>query len=287
MLLDELDAAGGELKLDTSIHSVDQTDSGFAVDTSAGHFEARNVVVATGGLSIPKMGATPFAYELARQFGHDIIPTRPALVPFTFSGVLKDQFADLSGVSCPVDAGAVYGPRFSEAMLFTHRGLSGPAMLQVSAYWNETEAIEIDLAPGISIRDALQDARTQSPKTALSTWLGSILPSRFAQYAATWKGVPATKTLANLSNSDMDAIETALKRWRITPTGTEGWRTAEVTAGGVDTAGLSSKTMESQHTPNLYFIGECVDVTGWLGGYNFQWAWASAAACAEAIAAHQ
>lgn len=287
MLLDELATVSGELKLETEIISVAPTDSGYRVETASDTFEAQSLVVATGGLSIPKMGASSFAYDLARQFGHDIVPVRPALVPFTFSGVLKDQFAELSGVSCPVDAKAGTGPGFQEAMLFTHRGLSGPAMLQVSAYWHESEAIEIDLAPGWSVRDALADARTASPKMALSTWLASVLPSRFAHYAADWKGVPAAKTLASLSNNDMDAVETALKHWRIIPTGTEGWRTAEVTAGGVSTAGLSSKTMESQHSPNLYFIGECVDVTGWLGGYNFQWAWASAAACAEAIAAHQ
>nr|WP_233355658.1 NAD(P)/FAD-dependent oxidoreductase [Henriciella litoralis] len=284
LLMDEFEAAGGTLTLSTTIGAVTHADSQFVVETSAGAYTARNLVVATGGLSIPKMGASAFAYDLARQFDHAIVPTRPALVPFTFSGQLKESFADLSGVACPVDAKAERGPDFHEAMLFTHRGLSGPAMLQVSSYWRETEAVEIDLLPGQSVADLLADAKAAAPKQALSTWLGGLFPARLAQQIAAWPSIPATKQLANLSKQDITAIADALGHWKIVPTGTEGWRTAEVTAGGVDTDGLSSKSMESKTVPGLYFIGECVDVTGWLGGYNFQWAWASAAACAGALA---
>ncbi|WP_366524219.1 NAD(P)/FAD-dependent oxidoreductase [Henriciella sp.] len=285
MLLDELDAAGGELRLETQVSGVRHADGRFHVTTDAGEVSARNLVVATGGLSIPKMGASGFAYELARQFGHDVIATRPALVPLTFSGALKDTFSSLSGVATTVDAVAERGPDFHEAMLFTHRGLSGPAMLQVSSYWRETEPVSIDLAPGQPLTDALREARETSPRTSLKSWLSTWLPGRFAEHVATWPSVPGTKQLANLSNNEIEAIAVALKKWQVVPTGTEGWRTAEVTAGGVDTEGLSSRSLESKHLPGLYFIGECVDVTGWLGGYNFQWAWASAAAAAEAICA--
>ena len=284
MLLDELAAAGGELRLETSIREVRHADATFYVTTDACEIEARNLVVATGGLSIPKMGASRFAYDLARQFGHAVITPRPALVPFTFSGALKETFASLSGVAAPVDAKAERGPDFHEAMLFTHRGLSGPAMLQVSSYWRESEAVSIDLAPGQQLADTLREARDITPRTSLKTWLASWLPARFADHVSGWAAIPGDKQLANLSNGEIEAVSTALRKWQVVPTGTEGWRTAEVTAGGIDTDGLSSRSMESKFVPGLYFIGECVDVTGWLGGYNFQWAWASAAAAAEAIA---
>lgn len=283
MLLDDLDAAGGELRLETEIGDVTHRDGRFLVSASGAEISAGNLVVATGGLSIPKMGATSFAYDLARYFGHDIVPTRPALVPFTFSGALKDAFSDLSGVACPVDVQAENGPQFHEAMLFTHRGLSGPAMLQASSYWRESQPLDIDLAPGTTLMDELAEDRKAHPKQAFATWLSGRYPSRLAQFIASWPGMPASKQLAQLSKAEMDTIATALKHWKPVPTGTEGYRTAEVTAGGVDTDGLSSKTMESKNVPGLYFIGECVDVTGWLGGYNFQWAWASAAACAGAL----
>ena len=285
LLLDELAATGGELRLETDVTGVHHADSLFHVTTSKGNASARNLVVATGGLSIPKMGATGLAYDLARQFGHAVIQPRPALVPFTFSGALKDTFSSLSGVSTSVEAAAARGPGFHEAMLFTHRGLSGPAMLQVSSFWRESEPVTIDLAPGQSLAAHLHKARDTSPRTSLKSWLAGWLPARFADHAASWPGIPGGKQLANLSNGEIGTISAALKTWKLTPAGTEGWRTAEVTAGGVDTDGLSSRSMESKRVPGLYFIGECVDVTGWLGGYNFQWAWASAAAAGEAIAA--
>ena len=169
-------------------------------------------------------------------------------------------------------------------MLFTHRGLSGPAMLQASTYWRESQPVEIDRAPGDPVLEDLRSARESQPRLRVSAWLGKRYPARLASYIASWPDLPANKQLAQLSKGEMDAIATTLKKWRVVPVGTEGWRTAEVTSGGIDTDGLSSRTMESKNQPGLYFIGECVDVTGWLGGYNFQWAWASADACAKAIA---
>ena len=283
MLVDELTAPGGRMRLETSISEIAYRDGRFEVTTSNGPVSAANLVVATGGLSIPKMGASGLAYDIARQFGHDIIPTRPALVPFTFSGDLKDAFSELSGVSCMVDAKAGGGPDFHEAMLFTHRGLSGPAMLQASTYWRESQPVEIDLAPGDPVLEDLRAARENQPRTSVSSWLGKRFPARLASYIASWPTMPASKQLAQLSKGEMDEIALTLKKWRVVPVGTEGWRTAEVTAGGIDTDGLSSQTMESRNQHGLYFVGECVDVTGWLGGYNFQWAWASADACAKAI----
>ncbi|MGB3626714.1 MAG: NAD(P)/FAD-dependent oxidoreductase [Henriciella sp.] len=284
LLLEELKAAGGELRLSTHVSGVARSDDGFTVKTDAGDISAHSFVIATGGLSIPKIGASGFAYDVARQFGHEVLTPHPALVPFTFTGAAKDTFSELSGVSCPVDAKAARGPDFHEALLFTHRGLSGPAMLQASSYWRESEEIEIDLAPGWSASEQLRADKASQPKQTLSAWLARHLPNRLAQHVLTWRGIPSGKQLANLSAGDIDAIDKALKRWRVKPAGTEGWRTAEVTAGGINTDGLSSQTMESKHVPGLHFIGECVDVTGWLGGYNFQWAWASAAAAAQAIA---
>jgi hypothetical protein len=239
------------------------------------------VIVATGGLSIPKIGATGFAYELAKQFGHTIIEPRPALVPMTFTDAYKDSFSSLSGVAIPVEARAETGPGFVENMLLTHRGLSGPSVLQVSSYWHEKEAISFDLLPGQSALDWLQTAKTSNPKQAVSQMLADKLPARFAAYFVGEAGIDPALKLAGLSNQQMDHLAQLLKSWRLKPAGTEGWRTAEVTAGGVATDALSSRTMGSKLQPGLFFIGECVDVTGWLGGYNFQWAWASAAAAAE------
>ena len=281
LLLDELSAAGGELKLETSIHAVAYEHGQFLAQTSNGPVHAEHLVVATGGLSIPKMGATAFAYDIAEQFGHDIITPRPALVPLTFTDDHRDAFSDLSGVSVPVEARASSGPRFVENMLFTHRGLSGPSILQISSYWQQGEAIAIDLLPGASAIDVLQTAKAQSPKQPLGQVLSEHVPSRFATYLTETIGRGAQVRMAELSNRQMDDLAQMLKAWSLKPAGTEGWRTAEVTAGGVATDALSSRTMESQIQPGLFFIGECVDVTGWLGGYNFQWAWASAAAAAE------
>lgn len=281
MLIKELEGPGGELHLETEIHEVKHDADAFLAQTSAGPIRAESVIVATGGLSIPKIGATGFAYELAKQFGHEIIDPRPALVPMTFTDSYKETFSNLSGVAIPVEARAETGPSFVENMLLTHRGLSGPSVLQVSSYWHGSEALTFDLMPGESALNWIQDAKQTTPKQPLSQTLAEKLPARFAAYFPSEANLDPTMRLAALSNQQIDDLGQLLKAWRLKPAGTEGWRTAEVTAGGVATDALSSRTMESKLQPGLFFIGECVDVTGWLGGYNFQWAWASAAAAAE------
>ena len=279
MLLDELEAVGGELRLGTEIRSVAHANGLFTVETSGGAFTAPKLVVATGGLSIPKMGATGLAYDLARQFGHDIVPTRAALVPFVFTGADHEDFASISGVACDVRA-STDRAAFDEALLFTHRGLSGPAILQVSSYWSPGEPVTLRLLPGIDIGETLKAAKRDRPTQTLGAALESLFAKRLAELVLKRTNHPPATRLADTSHTTLDALAATLAAWVVRPAGTEGWRTAEVTAGGIDTSGLSSKTMESRKVAGLYFIGECVDVTGWLGGYNFQWAWASAAAAA-------
>ncbi|TNC52961.1 NAD(P)/FAD-dependent oxidoreductase [Rubellimicrobium rubrum] len=279
LLLAEAGKAEAEIRLDTAIGEVGHDGSRFTVGTGRGTLRARRLVVATGGKSIPKMGATGLAYRIAERFGLAVTDTRPALVPFTFG---EGRFAELAGVSVPV-AARTWGPGFAEAMLFTHRGLSGPAMLQVSSYWREGEEVTVELAPGTDWAAALRQGRKAAPKQALRTFLGQRLPARLADHLAA--EMELSGTLAGLSEARIEALARALSDWRLKPTGTEGYRTAEVTLGGVDTAGLDSRTMEAKAVPGLHFIGECVDVTGWLGGYNFQWAWASADAAGRAIRA--
>lgn len=281
MLLARLEQAGGKLRLETEIGEIRHIDGRFEISTNVDHYRSNNLIIATGGLSIPKMGATDFGYRIAEQFGHTIVPTRPALVPFTFTGQLHAQFAALSGVATATESCAISGPAFREGLLFTHRGLSGPAMLQISSYWNETEAIEINLLPEHDAAELIQVGRAHTPRLTVSAALNGVLPARLAQALAEMTGLPFDKRLGDLSKQDIANLVTGLHRWSCRPAGTEGWRTAEVTVGGVDTKGLSSQTMESRYQPGLYFIGECVDVTGWLGGYNFQWAWASAKAAGE------
>jgi len=278
MLLAEARAAGAELRLSTPVRALDHADGRFRLATDAGMLTCRNLVIATGGKSIPKMGATGFAYDVARQFGHAVTETRPALVPLTFG----DRFAPLSGVSLHARASNDRAA-FDEQILFTHRGLSGPAILQLSSYWREGESITLGLAPGRDLFAALRDQRQASGRRALTTELAAHLPARLVEHLA--PGLGLAGNLADQSDARLREITDALHGWTLTPTGSEGYRTAEVTLGGIDTAGLSSQTMESRHLPGLYFIGEAVDVTGWLGGYNFQWAWASAHAAGRAIAA--
>lgn len=280
MLLAEFQGAGGQLRLGTSVSEVARTDTGFRITTSGGVFEAARLVMASGGLSIPKMGATGLAYDVARQFGHAIIDTRPALVPFVFEGLDKADFASISGLACPVQARNERAA-FDEAMLFTHRGLSGPAILQISSYWREGESVIIDLLAGQDALAALTAFKAEHPKKSFSTAMETLLPSRLVALLAERGDIPTVPRLADMSHGAIESVLARLSSWTIKPAGTEGWRTAEVTAGGVDTGELSSKTMESRRVPGLYFIGECVDVTGWLGGYNFQWAWASAHAAAQ------
>ena len=281
MLLDEMQAVGAVLKLGVEISAVRHTDGVFHLETSQGPVTAKRLIVATGGLSIPKIGASGFAYELAKQFGHEVITPEPALVPLTFEGQIKEQFASLSGVATPVIASAGQG-RFEEAMLFTHRGLSGPSILQVSSYWSAGEEIGIDLFAGNSGAEQLKMLKRDMPMKSISKALETLLPKRLVEHFAQTAMLPDWPRLADISHADLEALAKRLSDWRMKPAGTEGWRTAEVTRGGVDTNGLSSKTLESRTLPGLYFIGECVDVTGWLGGYNFQWAWASAYAAAQA-----
>lgn len=283
MLLDEMAKAGASLWLQTSLADLSHADGMFtAVLESGGKrktVQARNLVVATGGKSIPKMGATGLAYDIARQFGQTVTETRPALVPFTFP---EGRFKALAGVAQPCRMHA-QGPSFDEALLFTHRGLSGPAALQCSSYWTEGQPIHINLLPTAALAQHLKTVRTQIGKRNLTTELANFMPQRLVDFL---KGeMDLSGNLGDLSDARIDALEQAFTAWELFPGGTEGYRTAEVTLGGVSTDGLSSKTMAAKDLPNLYFIGEAVDVTGWLGGYNFQWAWSSGWAAGQDIRA--
>lgn len=272
MLVDDLRAAGGELELNVEPGAIAKTGDGFRVETSAGAIDCRSLVIATGGKSIPKMGATGYAYEIARQFGLKTIEPRPALVPFTLEGAKLDPVKELAGVS--VEARVATGKTgFDEGMLFTHRGLSGPSVLQISSYWREGDEVIIDLARGRDVFAELKKERVERPKLQLDNALTHFVPKRLAEQIAA--RTYQTARLADLSDAKLREVAAAVNAWRIVPDGTEGWRTAEVTIGGVDTDGLSSQTMEAKGVSGLYFVGECVDVTGWLGGYNFQWAWSS------------
>ncbi|ANT61554.1 hypothetical protein AYJ57_11565 [Salipiger sp. CCB-MM3] len=283
MLLREMEAAGAELWLQTSLRDLTHADGLYTARVEREGREtvirARNLVVATGGRSIPKMGATGLAYDIARQFGHALIAPRPGLVPLTFP---EGRFADLAGVALParVTAG---GTSFDEALLFTHRGLSGPSILQASSYWHEGEEITVNLSPALDPAAHLRAARKGAGKRALTTEMRQILPERLVGHLA--DHLDLSGNLADLSDKRAAALAEALQAWVLRPSGSEGWRTAEVTLGGVDTDGLDSRSMGSKTQAGLYFIGEAVDVTGWLGGYNFQWAWASGAAAGQSIAA--
>lgn len=271
-----------DLRLRTSLVSLDQTTDGFrAVIETGGKpdtLNVANVVVACGGKSIPKMGATGLGYEIAQKFGHQIIETRPALVPLTFS---DNPFASMSGTAAPVRLTA-NDTSFDEALLFTHRGLSGPAVLQVSSYWTEGDSITVDLAPNGTLPQTIKTARSTEGRKDLTTILAQHLPTKLVAHLNTL--LDLSGNVGDLSDNKIDALVDDLRSWSLTPNGSEGYRTAEVTLGGVDTDGLSSKTMMSKNTPGLYFIGEVVDVTGWLGGYNFQWAWSSGWAAGQDIA---
>lgn len=279
MLLDDLKAAGGELQLNVEPGAIAKTTEGFIAETSAGAIGCASLVIATGGKSIPKMGATGFAYEVARQFGLKIVEPRPALVPFTLESAKLEPVKELAGVS--VEARVTCGrTSFDEGMLFTHRGLSGPSILQISSYWREGQEIVIDLARGRDVFAELRQERVARPKLQLDNALNAFLPKRLAEQIAA-RTYQASR-LADLSDAKLREVADAVNAWRIVPDGTEGWRTAEVTIGGIDTTELSSRTMEATNVSGLYFIGECVDVTGWLGGYNFQWAWSSGWAAGQA-----
>ena len=284
MLLDELDARGAELWTNTRLTALNKTDQGFALhlerEGQRYAISCRNLVIACGGKSIPKMGATGLAYDIAAQFQMNVTRTRPALVPLTFE---PERFKPLAGIAIEARVSNAK-TSFDEAVLFTHRGLSGPAILQLSSYWEETEAFEIDLFPNSSIYEALRAQRQQKGARNVSTILAGFMPARLSDFIVQDLGL--TGNLADQSDKALHALARQLHAWQLRPAGSEGYRTAEVTLGGVDTNGLSSKTMMSKTVSGLYFIGEAVDVTGWLGGYNFQWAWSSGWAAGQAIA-HQ
>ncbi|WP_233264200.1 NAD(P)/FAD-dependent oxidoreductase [Lysobacter panacisoli] len=283
MLLDECHEAGVRVETSCSIERVGHGDSDearFRLHTSHGTFSSPVLVVASGGLSIPSMGASGFGYELARQFGHTVLPTRAGLVPLTLSGKHQERLADLSGVALPVTAQS-NGASFSNYMLVTHRGVSGPAILQISSYWQPGEELRLDLLPGQDALEALQQWQRERPSAELKTVLGDVMPKRFAQRLCEhW--LP-NRPMKQYNVPQLREIAQVLDDWALVASGTEGYRTAEVTLGGVDTDELSSSTMQSKRVTGLYFIGEVIDVTGWLGGYNFQWAWASGHAAGSAV----
>jgi len=282
MLLAEMDAVGAQLWLKTEIGNIRHEGSAYNValkrQGEAQIVTADNLVVATGGKSIPKMGATGLAYDIAHQFGLGVTDTRAALVPFTFS---DEKFKPLAGTPVNARTTTADGTSFDEALLFTHRGLSGPAVLQSSSYWRTGEEVSVALAPDLDIENALKNHRATDGRKALSTILSGYIPARLVEFLS--DDLDLTGNVGDLSDTRIGALVEGLRNWSLKPSGTEGYRTAEVTLGGIDTNDLSSKTMEAKSQDGLYFIGEAVDVTGWLGGYNFQWAWSSAVAAGTAI----
>ena len=280
MLLDECAAAGVRIETNCEVTRVRHADGMFQLDTARGALTAPALVIASGGLSIPSMGASGFGYDIARQFGHRVLPTRAGLVPLTLSGTHQERLADLAGVALPVEA-RCNGASFRNFMLITHRGISGPAILQISSYWNPGDDLRLDLLPGDDAFEWLRAQRDARPAAEFKTVLSERVPKRFAQRLCEhWL---ANKAMRQYRDGELREIAAQLCSWPLIASGTEGYRTAEVTLGGVDTDELSSTTMQSRRVPGLYFIGEVVDVTGWLGGYNFQWAWASGQACGAAI----
>ncbi|MEG9532080.1 NAD(P)/FAD-dependent oxidoreductase [Mannheimia indoligenes] len=270
-----------EIFLRQAVISVEKFANFFQILTASEQFQTEHLVIATGGLSMPALGASPFGYQIAEQFGIPVIAPRASLVPFTWKETDK-YFTELSGIAIPVTVSSQNGKSFSNQMLFTHRGLSGPAILQISNYWELGETVEIDLLPSESILNILNELRQSSPKLQLKTVLSRYFPKKLVDL---WleQNLVTDKVIAQLSKADLTNLEQFIHHWQFLPNGTEGYRTAEVTKGGIDTHYISSKTMEAKNVDGLYFIGEVLDVTGWLGGYNFQWAWSSAFACAEAI----
>ena len=280
LLLAECESAGVELRIDTSVQAIEKTAEGYRLQTSMGPLACQSLVVATGGLSIPTLGATGFGYQIARQFGHSILPTRAGLVPFTITDQLKEICAELSGTSvdCLVSCN---DQAFRENLLFTHRGLSGPAILQISSFWQPGDSVEINLLPDHDALAWLQQQQAERPNSELKTLLGEVFTKKMANLLAEHWFV--SKPMKQYTPVELQAVANALGAWQLVPAGTEGYRTAEVTLGGVDTREVSSKTMESLKSPGLYFIGEVLDVSGHLGGFNFQWAWASGYAAAQYV----
>jgi hypothetical protein len=281
MLLAECEEAHVTVQLETSVEEVSQTDGqGFSLTTTKGTYACESLVIATGGKSIPKMGATGFGYDIAKQFALRVTPTRAALVPVVFEGEMLEYIKNLAGIAVDVTA-TCNKKTFTEAMLFTHRGLSGPAILQISSYWNEGDTIIINLAPKVDVFDLLSKEKLANPKLCPVNILSKILPNRLA--AALCEESFYGKQLAEISTTHLRTLADTINAWSVTPTDTEGYRTAEVTIGGVNTDDISAKTFESKSVKGLYFIGEVVDITGHLGGFNFQWAWASGHAAGQYV----
>jgi predicted Rossmann fold flavoprotein len=282
MLLDECQQAGVDLRLNASVESIGRAEESYVLHSSIGEVTCQSLVIATGGLSIPTLGASGFGYQIARQFGHNVLPTRAGLVPFTITEPqLKGMCEALSGTSVEDCLVSCNGQSFRENILFTHRGLSGPAILQVSSYWQPGDAIEINLLPQLNLSEWLEEQRSERPNTELRTLLSELFTRKMAALLAEHWFV--SKPLKQYSPAELQEVADKLGNWQLIPAGTEGYRTAEVTLGGVDTREVSSKTMESQKAARLYFIGEVLDVTGHLGGFNFQWAWASGYAAAQYV----
>ncbi|MCF6305502.1 MAG: NAD(P)/FAD-dependent oxidoreductase [Rhodobacteraceae bacterium] len=280
MLFAEMATGGVDVRANMVVSDIQKIPDGFSVMTSDGLKTCKNLVVACGGKSIPKIGASSFGFEIARQFGLNIIETAPALVPLTFSSDDLEMFKSLAGVAVPVRV-SCKGISFDEDMLFTHRGLSGPAILQISSFWHPGEVVSLNIRPDLDFGTILQQEKQSSGRKAIQTVLANYLPKRLAQSIA--EKLAFQGNIADLGGDRMQELIEMLENWQVKPTGSEGYRTAEVTRGGVDTAAINAKTMEVKSMPGLYFIGEVLDVTGWLGGYNFQWAWASGQAAGQAV----
>lgn len=282
LLLAECEKGGVQIRLRSEILSVERDEQGYRLQVNGETLVTKKLVIASGGLSMPGLGASPFGYKIAEQFGLKVLPTRAGLVPFTLHKPLLEQLQVLSGVSVPSTITAENGTLFRENLLFTHRGLSGPAVLQISSYWQPGEFVTVNLLPDCNLEEFLNEQRGAHPNQSLKNTLAMQLPKRLVECLQQLGQIPDV-TLKQLNVRDQQALVETLTAWRVQPNGTEGYRTAEVTLGGVDTNELSSRTMEARKAPGLYFIGEVMDVTGWLGGYNFQWAWSSAWACALAL----
>ncbi|MGK0515095.1 MAG: putative Rossmann fold flavoprotein [Gammaproteobacteria bacterium] len=280
ILLTECEWAGVNIKLRSEVISVSKTETGYSVTTEQETLSCESLVIASGGLTMPKLGATPIGYKIAEQFGLSVLPTMAALVPFTLHQHDKERFEGLSGISIPCEVSSEDGTVFKENILFTHRGLSGPAILQISSFWRAGQAVTINLLPEIDLRQQLADWRETQAQKSLKNSLATILPKRFIEILHESKAIPDCN-INQLTHAQIDELVNYIHAWQIKPNGTEGYRTAEVTLGGVDTDELSSKTFEAKKAKGLYFIGEVTDVTGWLGGYNFQYAWSCGFACGQ------
>ena len=282
VLMTECDWAGVDVQLRSEVLSIEKVGIDYLVKTTAGNYQCQSLVVASGGLTMPKLGATPIGYKIAEQFGLNVIPTIPALVPFTLHDHDKQRFDGLSGISIATKVTSESGTTFKENILFTHRGLSGPAILQISSFWQAGQAVTINLLPESNIIALVRNWRENHGQKSLKNMLITVLPKRFIEAMVSHQEI-IDKTVNQLSKEDVSALSEYIHQWQIKPNGTEGYRTAEVTLGGVDTNELSSKTFESKTNVGLFFIGEVIDVTGWLGGYNFTFCWSSGVACGQAV----